>query len=159
MSILLDEKTPVLVHGLPDEAAMFYTNAMLDYGTDVVAGVCHQHAGTRVLGRPVFPTVEDAVRETQATAAVIFRNSATVTDAILESADAGLQLIVAITLRGRVPVRDKLSVNRFLERWPPEHRPLLLGQVTYSAGRGSGTNHRWGRRSRRTSRACLPVCS
>ena len=127
MSILLDEGTPILVHGLPNDAAMFYTHAMLDYGTDVVAGVCHQHAGTQILGRPVFATVEECVRETHATTAVIFRDSATVTDAILESADAGLQLIVAITLRGRVSVRDKLSVNRFLERWPQEHRPLLLG--------------------------------
>ncbi len=127
MSIFLDEHTPVLVYGLPGRQASFYANVMLDYGTNVVAGVSPRHNGQRILGRPVFTTTDECVRETGPTAALIFADVASITDAILEVADAGIKLIVAVSEGHRVPVWDELGVRRFLERWPDADRPLLLG--------------------------------
>ena len=127
MSILLDEDTPVLVYGLAGLQADFYANVMLDYGTKVVAGVSPRHGGRRVLGRPVFTTTDECVRETGATAAIIFADAESMTDAILEVADAGIKLIVAISQGHRVTVWDKIGVARFLERWPESERPVLLG--------------------------------
>ena len=127
MSILIDEHTPVLVYGLPGRQASFYANVMLDYGTNVVAGVSPRQEGRHILGRPVFPTTEECVRELGPTAALIFVDAASITDAILEVADSGIKLIVAVSEGHRVPVWDKLGVRRFLERLSDSDRPLLLG--------------------------------
>jgi malate-CoA ligase subunit alpha len=127
VSILLDEHTPVMVYGLPGSQANFYANVMLDYGTHVVSGVSPRHGGHRILDRPVFTTTDECVRETGPTAALIFADAASITDAILEVADAGIKLIVAVSEGHRVPVWDKLGVRQFFERWSDADRPLLLG--------------------------------
>lgn len=112
MSILVDRDTRLLVQGITGREGAFHTRQMLDYGTPVVAGVTPGKAGESVHGVPVFHTVRDAVRATGANASVIYVPAAFAGDAILESAEAGLPLVVAIT--EGVPVHDMLRVTHHL---------------------------------------------
>ena len=127
MSILFDERTPTLVYGFPGEDALFYSNVMLDYGTTVVGGVAAREPLERFLGRPVFATAGQCVRETGASAAIVFAEAQAVTDAVLDVADAGIRLMVVVTHGRKVPLRDKLTIRRSLGRSPEGDRPLLLG--------------------------------
>ncbi|BDG03162.1 succinate--CoA ligase subunit alpha [Anaeromyxobacter oryzae] len=117
MSILVGRRTRLLVQGITGSAGSFHAEQMLDYGTCVVAGVTPGRGGTRFEGAvPVFHTVEQAVRETGATASVIFVPPPYAADAILEAADAGLELVVAIT--EGIPILDMVRVKRFLSDRP-----------------------------------------
>ncbi len=112
MSILID-RTRVLVQGITGREGQFHTRAMLEYGTQVVAGVTPGKGGQEVLGVPVFDTVRDAVRQTGANASVIFVPArADAADAILEAADAGLPLTVCIS--DGIPINDMVRVTAFL---------------------------------------------
>ena len=114
MSILIDENTRVVVQGITGRDGGFHTSQMLEYGTRVVAGTTPGKGGQVSQGVPVFNTVRDAVRETGANASVIFvpakLNAA---DAILEAADAGVELVVCIT--EGVPTEDMIKVNAVLK--------------------------------------------
>ena len=117
MSILVDRNTRVVVQGITGSAGSFHAEQMLAYGTRVVAGVTPGRGGTRFAGRvPVFHTVDQAVRETGADASVIFVPPPFAADAILEAADAGVPLVVAIT--EGIPVLDMVRVRRALETRP-----------------------------------------
>jgi succinyl-CoA synthetase alpha subunit len=117
MSILVDRNTRVVVQGITGSAGSFHAEQMLEYGTRVVAGVTPGRGGTRFAGRvPVFHTVEQAVRETGADASVVFVPPPFAADAILEAADAGVPLVVAIT--EGIPVLDMVRVRRALETRP-----------------------------------------
>ncbi len=117
MSILVDRNTRVLVQGITGSAGSFHTEQMLEYGTRVVAGVTPGRGGTRFAGTvPIFHTVDRAVRETGADAAVIFVPPPHAADAILEAADAGVPLVVAIT--EGIPVLDMVRVRRALSTRP-----------------------------------------
>jgi succinyl-CoA synthetase alpha subunit len=108
MSVLVDKKTRLLVQGITGSEGSFHTQQMLEYGTNVVAGVTPGKGGTTHEGVPVFNTVADAVRETGANAACIFVPPPFAADAILESVSSDLPLVVCIT--EGIPVRDMLQV-------------------------------------------------
>ena len=97
MSILIDNATRVLVQGITGQAGAFHAKQMLEYGTQLVAGVTPGKGGSDVEGVPVFDTVAQAVAETRATVSVIFVPAAFAADAMMEAADAGMRLIICIT--------------------------------------------------------------
>jgi len=121
MSILVDRSTRLIVQGITGGEGTFHTRQMLDYGTNVVAGVTPGKGGTSYSGNgkdpfkrdvPVFNTVADAVAKTKANASVIFVPAQFAADAILEAGSAGVGLIVCIT--EGVPTRDMLRVYDFV---------------------------------------------
>jgi malate-CoA ligase subunit alpha len=125
MSILIDEKTPVLIQGFTGDKATFHAKEMIAYGTKVVGGVTPGKGGTQHLDRPVFNTVKEAVKATGAQASIIFVPAAFCADAIMEAADAGIRLVVAIT--DGIPAQDMMMVKRYLRRYPRERRTMLVG--------------------------------
>ncbi|MBA3658114.1 MAG: succinate--CoA ligase subunit alpha [Gemmatimonadales bacterium] len=125
MSILIDEKTPVLVQGFTGDKATFHAKEMIAYGTNVVGGVTPGKGGIRHLDRPVFNTVKEAVRETGATASIIFVPAAFCADSIMEAADAGVRLVCTIT--DGIPAQDMMMVKRYLYRFPKERRTTMIG--------------------------------
>ena len=116
MSILVDRGSRVLVQGITGKNGRFHTQQMVAYGTQVVAGVKPGVRGEQVDGVPIYPTVADAVQATGADVAILFVPGPWAADAILESADAGMPLVVAIT--EGIPVLDMVRVLRFLEGRP-----------------------------------------
>ncbi|MBI3939467.1 MAG: succinate--CoA ligase subunit alpha [Acidobacteria bacterium] len=110
MSILVDEHTRLLVQGITGREGTFHTQQCVAYGTRVVAGVTPGKGGQKHEGIPVFNTVSDAVRETQANASVIFVPPPFAADAIMEAVDAGLPLVVCIT--EGIPVFDMIRVRK-----------------------------------------------
>jgi succinyl-CoA synthetase alpha subunit len=112
MSILVNRNTRVLTQGITGATGQFHTRACREYGTQMVAGVTPGKGDTSFEGIPIFDTVQRAVRETGANASVIYVPPPFAADAILESADAGIPLIICIT--EGVPVRDMVKVKRYL---------------------------------------------
>lgn len=108
MSILLEKKTKVVVQGITGSEGSFHTSQMIEYGTNVVAGVTPGKGGTKHLGVSVFNTVEDAVKEKKAEASAIFVPPPFAADAILEAANAGVKLVVCIT--EGIPAADMVKV-------------------------------------------------
>ncbi len=114
MSILVHRDTRVVVQGITGREGQFHTQQMLEYGTQVVAGVTPGKGGQWILGVPVFDTVKEAVEATGANCSVIFVPARFAPDAILEAADAGVPLIVCIT--EGIPVQDMIRVRAYLDR-------------------------------------------
>jgi succinyl-CoA synthetase alpha subunit len=115
MSILVDKNTRVIVQGL-GKAGTFHANQCRDYGTQIVGAVKPGKGGTTQEGYPLFNTVADAVRQTDANASMIFVPPAGAADAIMEAADAGIAVIVAIT--EGIPVLDMAKAMLFLKTKP-----------------------------------------
>lgn len=113
MSVLISKDSKVIVQGFTGSEGTFHAGQMLEYGTDVVGGVTPGKGGMQHLGLPVFNSVEDAVKATGADTSVIFVPSAFAADAIMEAADAGISVIIAIT--EGIPVSDMVRVKAFLE--------------------------------------------
>ena len=113
MSILADKKTKVVVQGITGNEGLFHTRQMVEYGTKVVAGVTPGKGGQKIDGIPVFNTVVGAVRESGANASAIFVPPAFAADAILESADAGIPLVVCLT--EGIPTMDMVIVSHHLK--------------------------------------------
>ena len=114
MSILVDEKTRLIVQGITGREGMFHSEQALKYGTKVVGGVTPAKGGQTVLGKvPVFNTVKDAVKKTKANATMIFVPPPFAADAILEAGDAGIEIIVCIT--EGIPVADMVQVYRYIQ--------------------------------------------
>jgi succinyl-CoA synthetase alpha subunit len=114
VSVFVDKNTRVLVQGITGSAGSFHTEQMLEYGTKVVAGVTPNRGGTKFHGTvPIFHTVAAAVKDTGANAAAIFVPPPFAADAIIETAEAGVPLIVAIT--EGIPVLDMVRVRRYVD--------------------------------------------
>ncbi|MCG6962629.1 MAG: succinate--CoA ligase subunit alpha [Acidobacteria bacterium] len=116
MSIWVNEETKIVVQGLTGHEGRFHAEKCREYGAKIVAGVTPGKAGQDVDGVPVFNTVADAVAATDATASLIFVPPPFAADAILEAADAGLDLVVCIT--EGIPARDMVRVQRILQVLP-----------------------------------------
>ncbi len=116
MSILVDEKTRVVVQGITGSEGTFHTQKMIEYGTKVVAGVTPGKGGTTHLGVPVYNTVVEAVEKEGANASGIFVPPFFAADAIMEAADAGISVIVCIT--EGIPTFDMIKVKAFLKDKP-----------------------------------------
>jgi succinyl-CoA synthetase alpha subunit len=123
MSILVNKRTRLVVQGITGGEGTFHTKQMIDYGTNIVAGVTPGKGGTLYNGNekdtftrpvPVFNTVSDAVNATRADASVIFVPAAFAADAIMEAADAGVKLVVCIT--EGIPARDMVQVYEYVKK-------------------------------------------
>ena len=125
MSILLDRTTPVLVQGITGKIGSFHAKEMREYGTNVVGGVTPGKGGTTQDGLPVFDTMKEAVEKTGATASIVFVPPPFAADSIMESADAGVRLCVAIT--DGIPSQDMIRVKRYMRRYRAENRMRLIG--------------------------------
>jgi len=116
MSILINSNTKVICQGFTGNQGTFHSQQALDYGTQMVGGCTPGKGGQTHLGLPVFDTVAEAVAETGADASVIYVPPAFAADAILEAADAGIRVIVAIT--EGIPVQDMMMVKAVIESKP-----------------------------------------
>ncbi|PWE00686.1 succinate--CoA ligase subunit alpha [Marinilabilia rubra] len=112
MSVLIDQDSKVIVQGFTGREGTFHAEQMIEYGTPVVGGVTPGKGGTTHLNLPVFNTVSDAVKDTGADTSVIFVPPQFAADAIMEAADAGVGLIVAIS--EGIPTSDMIKVKHFL---------------------------------------------
>jgi succinyl-CoA synthetase alpha subunit len=111
MSILVNKNTKVIVQGFTGKEGSFHAEQCMAYGTQIVGGVTPGKGGQTHLGKPVYNTVIEAVRETGATVSMIFVPPAFVADAIMEAADAGIELIVTIT--EGTPVKDMMFAKAY----------------------------------------------
>jgi succinyl-CoA synthetase alpha subunit len=112
MSVLVNKQSKVVVQGFTGNEGTFHAGQMIDYGTNVVGGITPGKGGTKHLDRPVFNTVAAAVDATGADVSIIFVPPAFAADAIMEAAEAGVGLVVAIT--EGIPVRDMIIVKEYL---------------------------------------------
>lgn len=125
MTILLDRSTPVLVLGVTGKIGSFHTQEMIAYGTNVVGGVTPGKGGSTIHNVPVFDTIKEAVDRTGASAAIVFVPPPFAADSIMEAADAGIKLCVAIT--DGIPAKDMIRVKRYMRRYARENRMCLIG--------------------------------
>ncbi|PWV53411.1 succinate--CoA ligase subunit alpha [Chitinophaga sp. S165] len=112
MSVLVNKHSKVIVQGFTGTEGTFHATQMIEYGTQVVGGVTPGKGGTKHLERPVFNTVDDAVKATGANVSIIFVPPGFAADAIMEAAEAGIELIVCIT--EGIPVQDMIRAKNFL---------------------------------------------
>jgi len=112
MSVLVNKDSKVIVQGFTGSEGTFHAGQMIDYGTNVVGGVTPGKGGQEHLGKPVFNTVKDAVDKAAADVSVIFVPPPFAADAIMESAEAGIKVIICIT--EGVPTKDMVAVKEFL---------------------------------------------
>ncbi len=124
MSILVDEKTKVVVQGITGNEGLFHTKQMTKYGTKVVAGVTPGKGGQKIEGIPVFNSVMEAVKNTGANGSAIFVPPAFAADAIMEAADSGVSVVVCLT--EGIPTLDMVMVRKYLK----EKGTKLIGPNT-----------------------------
>jgi succinyl-CoA synthetase alpha subunit len=113
MSVLVNKNSKIIVQGFTGSEGTFHAGQMIDYGTQVVGGVTPGKGGQEHLGKPVFNTVAEAVQQTGADVSIIFVPPAFAADAIMEAADAGIQVIITIT--EGIPVADMIQVNHYIK--------------------------------------------
>ncbi len=113
MSVLVNKDSKIIVQGFTGSEGTFHASQMIEYGTNVVGGVTPGKGGTTHLDRPVFNTVKDAVDLAGADTTIIFVPPAFAADAIMEAADAGIKVIIAIT--EGIPVADMIRANEYIK--------------------------------------------
>ena len=121
MSVLVNKDSKIIVQGFTGSEGTFHASQMIEYGTNVVGGVTPGKGGTSHLDRPVFNTVKDAVEQAGADTTIIFVPPAFAADAIMEAADAGIKVIIAIT--EGIPVADMIKANSYVK----ERNSRLIG--------------------------------
>lgn len=114
MSVLVNKDSKIIVQGFTGSEGTFHAKEMIEYGTNVVGGVTPNKGGQTHLDRPVFNTVEQAVKETGADTTIIFVPPAFAADAIMEAAEAGIKVIIAIT--EGIPVKDMIHASDYVKR-------------------------------------------
>ncbi|MDP5045061.1 MULTISPECIES: succinate--CoA ligase subunit alpha [unclassified Leeuwenhoekiella] len=113
MSVLVNKDSKIIVQGFTGSEGTFHAGQMIDYGTNVVGGVTPGKGGQKHLDKPVFNTVSEAVKETGADVSIIFVPPAFAADAIMESADAGIKVIITIT--EGIPVSDMIKASNYIK--------------------------------------------
>ena len=113
MSVLVNKNSKIIVQGFTGSEGTFHATQMIEYGTNVVGGVTPGKGGQTHLDRPVFDTVKDAVDKVGADTTIIFVPPAFAADAIMEAADAGIKVIIAIT--EGIPVADMIKANQYIK--------------------------------------------
>lgn len=113
MSVLVNKDSKIIVQGFTGSEGTFHASQMIEYGTNVVGGVTPGKGGTTHLDRPVFNTVKDAVEQAGADTSIIFVPPAFAADAIMEAADAGIKVIIAIT--EGIPVADMIKAYDYIK--------------------------------------------
>ncbi|QSE98984.1 succinate--CoA ligase subunit alpha [Fulvivirga lutea] len=113
MSVLVNKNSKVIVQGFTGSEGTFHAGQMIEYGTNVVGGVTPGKGGQKHLDKPVFNTVKDAVEQAGANVSIIFVPPAFAADAIMEAADAGIKVIIAIT--EGIPVKDMVTAKNYLK--------------------------------------------
>lgn len=114
MSVLVNKDSKIIVQGFTGSEGTFHASQMIEYGTNVVGGVTPGKGGTTHLDLPVFNTVKDAVEQAGADTSIIFVPPAFAADAIMEAADAGIKVIIAIT--EGIPVADMIHANDYVKK-------------------------------------------
>jgi malate-CoA ligase subunit alpha len=125
MTILIDEKTKIIVQGFTGKIGSFHSDEMIKYGSNIVGGVTPGKGGQTHLGLPVFNTVKDAVKNTGASASVLFVPPAYAADSAMEAADAGIKTCVAIT--DGIPSHDMIKIKRYMRRYSKSEKMTLIG--------------------------------
>ena len=113
MSVLVDKNSRIIVQGFTGKEGTFHSTQMIEYGTKIVGGVTPKKGGQTHLDLPVFNLVADAIKETNANTSIIFVPPAFAANAIIEAADAGIKVIIAIT--EGIPIRDMIRVNNHIK--------------------------------------------
>lgn len=116
MSILVDKNSVVICQGITGKAGSFHTKQMLEYGTNIAAGITPGKTGSFEHGVPVFDSVADAKQETDANVSIIFVPAPFAGDAIIEAVDSGIELIICIT--EGIPVSDMIKAKKFIDSHP-----------------------------------------
>jgi malate-CoA ligase subunit alpha len=125
MTILIDEKTKIIVQGFTGKIGSFHSDEMIKYGSNIVGGVTPGKGGQIHLGLPVFNTVKDAVKNTGASASVLFVPPTFAADSAMEAADAGIKTCVAIT--DGIPSHDMIKIKRYMRRYSKSEKMTLIG--------------------------------
>ena len=125
MTILIDNKTKIIVQGFTGKIGSFHSDEMIKYGTNIVGGVTPGKGGQTHLGLPVFNTVKDAVKNTGASASILFVPPAFAADSAMEAADAGIKTCVAIT--DGIPSHDMIKIKRYMRRYSKSEKMTLVG--------------------------------
>jgi len=125
MTILVDEKTRIIVQGFTGKIGSFHSKEMIKYGSNIVGGVTPGKGGQTHLGFPVFNTVKEAVKNTGASATVLFVPPAFAADSAMEAADAGIKTCVAIT--DGIPSHDMIKIKRYMRRYSKSEKMTLIG--------------------------------
>ena len=125
MSILIDKKTKIIVQGFTGKFGSFHAEEMIKYGTNILGGVTPGKGGQTHLKLPVFNTVKEAVKNTGATASILFVPPAFAADSAMEAADAGIKTCVAIT--DGIPSHDMIKIKRYMRRYSKSEKMTLIG--------------------------------
>ena len=113
MSVLVNKNSKIIVQGFTGKEGTFHASQMIEYGTNIVGGVTPNKGGQEHLGLPVFNSVADAIQETNANTSIIFVPPAFAANAIIESVEAGIDVVIAIT--EGIPVKDMIKVNNMIK--------------------------------------------
>ena len=125
MSILVNRNTKVICQGFTGTHGTFHSDQALKYGTKLVGGVTPKKGGQKHLNLPVFNTVKDAVKNTGASASILFVHPAFAADSAMEAADAGIKTCVAIT--DGIPSHDMIKIKRYMRRYLRSQKMTLVG--------------------------------
>jgi len=125
MSILIDKKTRIIIQGFTGKFGSFHAEEMIKYGTNIVGGVTPGKGGQTHLNLPVFNTVKEAVKKTEASASILFVPPAFAADSAMEAADAGIKICVSIT--DGIPSHDMIKIKRYMRRYSKSEKMTLIG--------------------------------
>jgi len=125
MSVLIDKKTKIIIQGFTGKMGSFHAEEMIKYGSNIVGGVTPGKGGIKHLNLPVFNTVKEAVKNTDASASILFVPPAFAADSAMEAADAGIKTCVAIV--DGIPSHDMIKIKRYMRRFSKTENMTLIG--------------------------------